>query len=295
MRSGIRKESKLKTPSWGIRWGYSLPVCLAWALGTAAQAKNELNCTIVDEAGNPVAKQEMVLASTRDGKEWKKKTNDKGLVEFKGLEDGSYQLRGQAEGYLFAKSAPIELTGNVQKPCQHTLPSVNFYNTLLQDVLNAVKEKKFSVAEEKGKKAVELSPQEAGAHYVLSVSYASQGRESDALAAVKKAAELNPEKFQQFVVPIQLGALDEQAKQANAKGDFAAAIQKYENMLTISPNEANVHYNIALAYGHQGKFDLALKAIDKAIELKPTDAEFQQIKIRLQDQYLKAMDKKLEK
>jgi hypothetical protein len=41
--------------------------------------------------------------------------------------------------------------------------------------------------------------------------------------------------------------------------------------------------------------DQAIKSIDKAISIKPDDAESQQLKIKLQDLYLKQMDKKLEK
>jgi tetratricopeptide (TPR) repeat protein len=79
-----------------------------------------------------------------------------------------------------------------------------------------------------------------------------------------------------------------------AKNDLAGAIKKYEEMLAVAPNEPVAHYNMAIAYGRASKYDEALKAIDKAIALKPGDLEMGQMKIRLQDLYLKSLDQKLE-
>ncbi|MBI4465601.1 MAG: tetratricopeptide repeat protein, partial [Acidobacteria bacterium] len=79
-----------------------------------------------------------------------------------------------------------------------------------------------------------------------------------------------------------------------SKGDFNGAMQRYEAMLKVAPNDPTVYYNMAVAYGRQDKFDEALKTIDKAIELKPEDNDLQQTKLRLQDLYLKSLDKKLE-
>ena len=137
----------MKVANTNNRLALATAFCMAAIWAGTAQAKNTLNCTIVDHAGSPIPKQEVVLTSSGNGKEWKKKTNDKGLVEFKGLDDGSYVLRGEVAGYLFAKSAPIQLSGNTVAPCNHTLPGVDFYNALLQETLQAVKEKKFPVAE----------------------------------------------------------------------------------------------------------------------------------------------------
>ena len=264
------------------------------AAAPLAQAKNSLRCTVKDQAGNPLPKIEMVLTPIGNGKEKKEKTNDGGVVQFKGLDDGSYELRGNVDGYLFATSAPIELSGNAVKSCEHVLPSAEYFDGLLQAALESVRQRKFAVAEEKGKEALNLSPQEAAAHYVLAVAYATQGKESEAVSAAKKAAELNPEKFESLVTPVHIAAFDANASQAMTNKDFDGAIKKYEEMLEAFPGEASAYYGMALAYGHKENFEQALKAIDKAIEMKPDELEFKQMKIRLQDLYLKSMDEALE-
>ena len=275
-------------------FGWAGAVCLISSLATTVAAKNDLNCTVADETGKPIAKQDMVLMAVQGGKEFKRKTNDRGLVEFKGLDDGAYQVRGDTDGYVLSKSAPMNLSGNKAHPCNFRLNSVNYANSLLQQVLTLTQQKKLGEAEAAGKKAVEELPEESGSHYVLSVVYASTGREAEAVAAIQKAAELNQEKYGNMVTVVRLSAISAQADQLMAKNDLEGAIKKYNDMLAVAPNEPVAHYNMAIAYGRANKFDEAIKAIDKAIALKPEDLDMRQMKVRLQDLYLKSLDQKLE-
>jgi tetratricopeptide (TPR) repeat protein len=273
---------------------FALALSIAWVFAPQAGAKNTLNCTVVDEADKPVGKQEFTVASA-SGKSKKAKTNDQGQVKFSGLDDGAYTLSGEIQGYVQSKSAPVELSGNAEKSCKYTLVSAQFANAKLQEVMQLVQQKKLADAEATAKKLIEMMPGEASAHYVLSVAYAYQGKSAEAEPEVKKAAELLPEKFKDKVIPIQMQSLNQEAETLKAKGDNAGAIKKYEAMLTVSPNDPTVYYNMAVTYGRTNNFDQAIKTIDKAIAIKPDDAESQQLKIRLQDLYLKQMDKKLEK
>lgn len=275
-------------------FGWAGAVCLIGSLATTAAAKNDLNCTVVDETGKPIAKQDMVLAAVQGGKEAKRKTNDRGQVEFKGLDDGAYQIRGDADGYVLSKSAPMNLSGNKVHPCNYKLISATYANTLLTEVLQLTQQKKLAEAEEKGKKVVGELPEESGSHYVLAVVYASGGKETEAVASIQKAAEINPEKYADMVTVVRLSAISAQADQLMAKNDLEGALKKYQDMLTVAPNEPIAHYNMAIAYGRANKFDEAIKAIDKAMALKPGDVEMGQMKIRLQDMYLKSLDQKLE-
>ena len=271
-------------------------ICLIGSFGATAAAKNNLNCTFVDETGKPFAKQEFVLTAVSGGKETKRKTNDQGLAEFKGVDDGSYQVGpgDGMQGYIIYKSAPIQLSGNQTQTCTHKLLSVNYANGLLQEVLTLTQQKKLGEAEERGKRTIDLMPEESGAHYVLAVAYATGGKEAEAVAAIQKAAQLNSEKYGSMVQVVRLSALSAQADQLMAKNDLDGAIKKYNEMLAVAPNEPVAHYNMAVAYGRASKFNEALKAIDKAIALKPGDVEMGQMKIRLQDMYLKTLDQKLE-
>ncbi len=273
--------------------GWAGIISLFGLLASTAAAKNNLNCTVVDETGKPIARGEMVLTAAAGGKENKRRTNDRGEVEFKGLDDGTYRLRGDMDGYVVSPSAPMELSGNVTKPCSYTLMSAPYANRLLEEVLQLTQQKKLAEAEQKGQRVVEILPGESGSHYVLAVVYASGGKETEAVAAIQKAAELSPEKFKDRVKVVHMSAISVQADQLMAKNDFNGAIQKYEAMLKVDPAEPIAYYNMAVAYGRANKMNEAITAIDKAIALKPGDAEMQQMKVRLQDMFLKSLNQEL--
>ena len=224
---------------------FLLSLCLV-ALVPAAFAKNGLNCTVVDENDKPIAKQEVTLTSA-SGKSSKKKTNDQGEVKFGGLDDGAYTLAGEIQGYVAAKSAAYELSGNAEKPCKYIVVSASFANGKLQEVMQLIQQKKTADAEALAKQLIEMMPGEGSTHYVLAVAYAYDGSDS-AETEVKKAAELSPDKFKDKVMPIQMQALNQQAEAAKQKRDYQAAIKKYEAMQKLSPNDATVYYNMAVAY-----------------------------------------------
>jgi tetratricopeptide (TPR) repeat protein len=263
-------------------------------LGTFARADNSLNCTLQQEDGLPAVKLEVTLTNTASNKQWKKKTSDKGMVEFKGLPDGTYRLEGEMQGYMLTNADGLELSGNANKTCSPVFVSINKMNQLLNDAMEAVRTNKLDVAIEKSKAAIAMAPSIPEAHNMLAVAYAYSGNEADATAAVKKAAELNPTKFQPMVSKIQLTALDIQVKQAEGKKDLAGMLKLYERMLDVTTEKATVYFNMATAYGRFDKYEDALKYIDKAIAMDPADAEFQQMKVRLQDLYLKSTEKGLE-
>jgi tetratricopeptide (TPR) repeat protein len=265
-------------------------------LVNVARADNSLNCTLQQDGGTPAAKLDVTLTNKTSNKQWKKKTNDKGEVEFKGLPDGSYKLEGVVQGSLLTNADGIELSGNASKTCSPVFVSVDKLNALLTDSMAAVQANKLDVAVEKGKAAVAMAPSVAEAHNALAIAYAYQGNEPDATAEVKKAAELNPTKFQPMVSKIQVSALDVQARQLEQKKDLDGMMKIYTRMLDITDQsqKATVYFNMAAAYGRFNKLEDALKYIDMAIKLDPADAEFQQTKVRLQDLYLKSTEKGLE-
>lgn len=259
-----------------------------------ARASNKLRCTVTQQDGAPAEKVELLLTGSASDKQWKKKTNKQGEVEFKGLPDGTYSIQGAMQGYLLTKASGIELSGNTTKTCAPVFVSVDVLNQLLTEANNATRSGNTDLAIEKGKAALELAPGIPNCHIVLAIAYAKKGLVDEAMASAKKAAELDPDQFGKMEKPIHMEALGAQASALLAKHDFDGAIAKYKEIADIAPDEATVYYNLALAYGHKEDFDNAIKSIDKAIELAPNDAEFQQRKLQLQDLYLKSTEKALD-
>lgn len=55
--------------------------------------------------------------------------------------------------------------------------------------------------------------------------------------------------------------------------NFAAAVNNYSKALSLSPNDENLHYNIARAYFEDGKHDEAEVFLDKALKINPEFSE----------------------
>jgi tetratricopeptide (TPR) repeat protein len=57
------------------------------------------------------------------------------------------------------------------------------------------------------------------------------------------------------------------------EGRFDDAIAQFSKAIELNPNLVEAHYNRGIAYGHPGNFEQAIGAFDQAIRLDPQDAE----------------------
>ena len=263
-------------------------------VGPIVRAANTLKCTVTQQDGLPAEKVELILTGTASDKEWKKRTNDKGEVEFGGLPDGTYSMMGAVDGFLLTKASGFELSGNVTLACAPVFVSINVLNQLLIEANNAASSRNADLAIEKGMEARELAPNIPNTHIVLAIAYARKGLVDEAVAAAQEAGKLDPDQFGEMEPVVRMEALGSQASALLANKDFDGAIAKYQEIIAIAPDEGTVYYNLALAYGHKRDFENAIKTIDKAIELAPDDLEFKQRKVQLQDLYLKSTEEALE-
>jgi len=58
---------------------------------------------------------------------------------------------------------------------------------------------------------------------------------------------------------------------AYARADYAAAVREYETLLESGVADANVSYNLAAAYGSQGKYGQAIRYFERALREQPGD------------------------
>lgn len=60
------------------------------------------------------------------------------------------------------------------------------------------------------------------------------------------------------------------------KGLWREAIYRWERAIAIDPTYAAAYNNLAIAYEHEGMFDKARQAYEKAVELEPENAMIRQ-------------------
>jgi adenylate cyclase len=120
-------------------------------------------------------------------------------------------------------------------------------------------------AEAEFRRAVELSPSSAEAHYRYALLLHDLGRGEEALAEVKKAVDLDP---LSVAVNQVAGTVCYFMSRTND------AIQLFQRALEVEPKAALAHNNIGLSYIDLGRIDEGITEVRRAIELDPKNAMF---------------------
>jgi predicted O-linked N-acetylglucosamine transferase (SPINDLY family) len=134
----------------------------------------------------------------------------------------------------------------------------NNYGTMLLDEL-----REYEAAAACYKKALELDPTLAGAHYNLGLASFHLQRWDDSVAAYKKALSLDPNYPS---CELNLGTT------YAASGRFNDAIALYRDVLKRRPNDGPVATNLGNFLKEMGELDAAVDAYRHALSLNPNDA-----------------------
>ncbi|MDJ1175316.1 tetratricopeptide repeat protein [Roseofilum capinflatum] len=113
------------------------------------------------------------------------------------------------------------------------------------------------------RRALQLDPEYAAAHNNLGLALSDQGKLPEAVQSYRRALQLDPE---YAAAHNNLGlALSDQGK-------LPEAVQSYRRALQLDPEYALAHYNLGLALYDQGKLPEAVQSYRRALELDPEDA-----------------------
>jgi len=148
------------------------------------------------------------------------------------------------------------------------------------------------------KKAAELMPEDAGAHFNLGIAQKKLGQLEDAVASYRRALEIKPDYAEAFSnlgnVFKDLGkndeALENYRRAFEIKPDYAEAhnnlgtilkilgqpkdaMASYRRALDIKPNFADAHFNLGNAYKDLGQFEDAVASYRTSVKLKPDFAD----------------------
>ena len=112
---------------------------------------------------------------------------------------------------------------------------------------------------EEARKAVELNPRDAEAHWLL---WGALGNplDGDGYAYIRKALQLNPRL---------VAAWGDLGLALANRGKLDQAIANYRTAIEINPRFAPAYYNLGLAFYNKGKLEEAIDSYRKAIEINP--------------------------
>jgi tetratricopeptide (TPR) repeat protein len=156
----------------------------------------------------------------------------------------------------------------------------------------------FDGAEQQCRKALELNPSNAQAHYTLACALEPKGALDEATSHLKEAVRLDPNYADAYYnlaqAMLRKGKLDEAIKHLSTvvkiepnhrkahltlgallitKGMPESAESHLSEAIQLDPNDADAHYNLSQAMLRQGKIDKAIEHMSEAVRLKPNDAD----------------------
>jgi tetratricopeptide (TPR) repeat protein len=180
--------------------------------------------------------------------------------------DANYALAyvGLADGDLaFQFHSNLAPKDAYQRAKAAALKAQNIDETLAQvhASLGRIKmeyERDFAGAEREYKRAIELKPNYATAHWGYSLYLSAMGRHQEAIAEAKRAQELEP---LSVMISDVVGYILLQARQ------YDQSIEELLKGLEMDPSFALAHRDLGETYVQKGKYEEAIAEINKAVTL----------------------------
>jgi tetratricopeptide (TPR) repeat protein len=240
-------------------------------------AAGKVMAKFVDQEKKAINKAHTKLVEKNSGKEYPAKVNKKGEAEFDKVEPGEYQLYGQSEDHMMAKSDWFSV-GDKETSITLVLVSRELYQKKEAEGNNALTQGKFTEAVERYQELLKFVPQEGVLWSNLAKAYVGAGQPQKAQEAAQKAASLDPKQYGSLETQLKGWLKMEEGRQALESKNFPKAVEALTEALSADSSNPDAYYALALAYGHQKKYTEALKNIDAALKLKPNDAGFLEVK-----------------
>jgi Flp pilus assembly protein TadD len=266
----------------------------------------------VDSASNPIAGAEVTVSPLGSSNPKIKKSDSKGEIAFIALEDGGYRVFARQDGFEPAlyefvilkgskqtESVTLKLVAGSDKDLYFEDPVlIKKGEDLLTQAIALLKENKYEEAEKPLNQAIAIDPNNGQALRFLGLALVQQSKFDEAEAALNKAVKI----FNMYVLAPQQSNIQQindslqqtlkqmpgfKGKSALAKGDFDQAAADFIQVLQADPNNSEWHFYKAFALLKLNKLDEALVSINKAIELKPGEKRYEELREQMsaQSQY----------
>jgi tetratricopeptide (TPR) repeat protein len=238
------------------------------------------------------------------------KSDGKGLAEFKDMEAGVYRIVGRKKNYAPAFYEFVTLQASRESVSLTLAPGVDAMlyfedaariqksSELMLQGVEASKAGRYEDAKNYLLQSLELYPSSSQSLYYLGVYYLQVRNFDPAVETLRRVekltgmfADLPPVPGQ--ADPAQQKAIYENTKRlimnmAGIKGeialkqkDYDGAVAAFTEHLKNNPNDPGAHYQLALALTYAGQFDEAIGMIDKAIQMKPGEKDFTDLKTQI--------------
>ncbi|HYC92226.1 MAG TPA: protein kinase [Thermoanaerobaculia bacterium] len=203
---------------------------------------------------------------------WNKRTGDglrKGIAFFREAIESDPSF---ASAYAGMADCFITLGTNIPLPPRETMPKAKAAAMKALEIDDALAEPWASLgavrwwfewdwegAEEAYRRAIELNPNYATAHDGYAMLLSARGRFSDAVEQITKACDLDP---------LSLISAVHAGWPFYFAGDYESAIRRFRKALELDEHFIPAHGWLGLALGQQSRFDEAIDAFHRALEVE---------------------------
>ena len=239
---------------------------------------SSLVCRFADEQGKLLRDVQTQLTPAGKEEHLFQKSDKKGEAIFRDLKPGAFELLAQLKGHVPLKWS-VQFSG--EQTLELTLMTQQGFDRMDKEATDDINSRDYSKAVAILDKLLKVYPLDAESHDHLARAYAGMGDEDKALTEAKEATQLDP-KYSDSLLEIRRFILVTRGDKALQSLDFPKAAEAFESLVKIAPQDAKAYYGLALAYGHQEKFQQALPAINKALELDPQNSSYRQVKTVLE-------------
>jgi tetratricopeptide (TPR) repeat protein len=268
-----------------------------------------LQVKCLEPSGTPSQNAKIVAFNMINQKAKDKKSDAQGVAEFAKIEDGVYRVYARKDGFVPALYEFAVLKGSTESVTLNFVAGADkkFYFedpaeekrsvALLQQGLDAFKQNKFEDAEKLIAQSLEINSSRAEAIYYDGVAFLQQGKFDKATELFGRAAKIAEiMKSTQSAAPSGTNPYDLIIKNTqrllkqmpSIRGEFALkqknydlAVKEYAESIKNSPDDPDGYSGMAAALSYLGKNDDALAAADKAIQLKPTEKMYTDLKNKI--------------
>lgn len=231
---------------------------LLFEQGKVAVAEIEYNKLIKLVPDNPIPYLRLSRLFWRDGR----KSESVAILERAQSANSSSPQIFAALVQLFLKQKQVDKAVDVCLQKQQDDPDNAFYYHMLGQIY--AKEQNYELAEKEFNKATELAPMWMEPQKGIAALYAVQGKTTEAIGKLEEVVEKNPDKQGVYIT---LALFYEQ------QGNFGKAINTYERLLAVNPENWIAANNIAYALmehkADKESFEKALIFAEKARSLRP--------------------------
>jgi len=293
-------------------------LCLLALTVPAIAQDNTLEIKCIGPDGQPLSGFK-VFAIPLTGAKLKETKSEKGVALFKKLDNGVYRILARQQGFAPAFAEFFALQGKSKQSAalhfQAGDPQSKLYFEdqavnqkafqLLDEGVKLLQAGKFAEGEKPIRESLQIYPANPDSNYNLAIALLQQKKFDETIAPLKQTIEIskilqkitqrgqqaggeNPyaarAKDAQFILDkLPSFKLRSEGEKLAQERKFDEAIAKYKEVLEKEPDDADILYNISLAHANAKRYEEAMKAAEKAIQLKPQEKDYQELKKKIAD------------